>query len=213
MCRARKSGRRDAKRMKKMIALVRADLLRYHEATAKLNAAVRRAFPREHRVAKVMEMCSSGTINDAPGEIQSFVGAIEDACYCHAPEEAQSITDDIGRRIDEARAWAGRPPLTIYGEFLYPRRVSWLERSLVSETRAAAEAFFRSAYALPGVEKAALVVEEARFLRRHEILTQALSNASYDPYPRRRLLLVLMRRVPSEVSCVIASFVADCPSP
>ena len=69
MCRARKSGRRDAKRTKKMIALVRAELLRYHGATAKLNAAVRRAFPREHRVAKVMEMCSSGTINDAPGEI------------------------------------------------------------------------------------------------------------------------------------------------
>ena len=206
MCRPLGTNKRNAARAKRVLKSLRADLLRYHSATARLNASVRRAFPPEKRLARVMERNSSGTINDAPGEIQSFVGAVEDACYSHCPEEASSLTDGVGQAIESARAWAGRPPLSIYGDFMYSRCVTWVEKCLVLETRAAAEAFFQKAYSLPGVDKKSLLLDEATFLLRHENLTREIGRANYDPVPEQRLLLVLGRRFPLEVCRGILAF-------
>ena len=86
MCRAR-SGKR---RVRKTIARAQRELLRYHEATARSNAAIRKSYPRQHRIAKSMERHCSGLVNNAPEEIQSFVGAAEDACYLCCPLDASS---------------------------------------------------------------------------------------------------------------------------
>ena len=53
-----------------------------------------------------MERHSSGLINDAPEEIQSFVGAAEDACYFCCPREAsiEFWSDGVAETIDWAAA-------------------------------------------------------------------------------------------------------------
>ena len=101
MCRAR-SGKR---KVRKTIARAQRELLRYHEATARFNAGIRKSFPRQHRIAKSMERHCSGLINDAPEEIQSFVGVAEDACYFCCLREASigAWNDGVAEIIDTGR--------------------------------------------------------------------------------------------------------------
>ena len=66
MCKPRTSN----KHVRHTVASAQKELLRYHEATARFNAAIRRAFLRNHKIEKLMERHSSGLINDAPEEIQ-----------------------------------------------------------------------------------------------------------------------------------------------
>jgi len=100
MCRA-SSGKR---KVRKTIARAQRELFRYHEATARFNAAICNTYPRQHRIATSMERHSSGLINDAPEEIQSFVGAAEDACYFCCPRKASTgvWNDGVAETIDSA---------------------------------------------------------------------------------------------------------------
>ena len=134
---------------------------------------IRKSFPRHHKVAKSMERNSSGLINDAPEEIQSFVGAAEDACYLCCPGEPSGDcwNDGVAETINAARACVGYPHMGRYGDRLYTMAVSWIEKALASEMRAAAEAFFQSVYELPGVDAKKLRGEERTFLYRHRRLT------------------------------------------
>ena len=147
MCRAR-SGKR---KVRKTIARAQRELLRYHEATARFNAAIRKSFPRQHRIARSMERHCSGLINDAPEEIQSFVGAAEDACYCCSPRETSSEAwcDGVAETIDAARTCIGYPRLGAYGDRVYHMAVTWVEKALASEMRAAAGAFSRASMSYP----------------------------------------------------------------
>ena len=114
------------KRIRKEILAARQGLLRIHTNTARFNASIRRPFPQSHRLTKSMERNTSGLINDAPAEVQSFVASAEDACYAHCPEEEAAFGEDVGVTIDEARRWAGRPAINPYGIFnLLGRCPTW----------------------------------------------------------------------------------------
>ena len=204
MCRAR-SGKR---KVRKTIARAQRELLRYHEATARFNAAIRNTFPRQHRIAKSMERHSSGLINDAPEEIQSFVGAAEDACYFCCPREASSGAwiDGVAETIDAARACVGCPRLGAYGDRVYPMAVTWVEKALASEMRAAAGAFFQSVYELPCADTKKLREEERAFVYKHERMMLDLRRAKFDPSPTYTLLLSLRKRLPGEVCSAVVRF-------
>ena len=204
MCRAR-SGKR---KVRKTIARAQRELLRYHEATARFNAAIRKSFPRQHRIAKSMERHSSGLINDAPEEIQSFVGAAEDACYFCCPREASTgvWSDGVAETIDAARACVGCPRLGAYGDRVYPMAVTWVEKALASEMRAAAGAFFQSVYELPCADAKKLREEERAFVYKHQRMMLDLRRAKFDPSPTYTLLLALRQRLPCEVSSAVVRF-------
>ena len=160
MCRAR-SGKR---KVRKTIARAQRELLRYHEATARFNAAIRNTYPRQHRIAKSMERHSSGLINDAPEEIQSFVGAAEDACYFCSPRQASAGAwgDGVAETIDAARACVGCPRLGAYGDRVYPMAVTWVEKALASEMRAAAcQVAYHSVHPLTNTRGASLTCPAA----------------------------------------------------
>ncbi len=184
-----------------------AELLRFHKTTARFNAAIRKAFPPTHKLARAMERNTSGLVNDAPGEIQSFVSAVEDACYLCSPERAQSFNDGVGQTIEEARVWAGRPCIDAYGDFQYTARVSWVENSLAVEVAVVAAAFFASVHALPGVQVHHLRTEEKSYMHKHAALLQEFNSAKFDPRPSVVSLLLLHRRFPSGVCRGIIEFV------
>ena len=119
-----------------------------------------------------MERNTSGLVNDAPGEIQSFVSALEDACYMFCPELAQSFNDGVGETIEDARVWAGRPQIDAYGNFQYTTRVSWVEATLVGEVAIAAASFFASVCALPGAQVHHLRTEEKSHMHKHAALAR-----------------------------------------
>ena len=204
MCRAR-SGKR---KVRKTIARAQRELLRYHEATARFNAAIRNTYPRQHRIAKSMERHSSGLINDAPEEIQSFVGAAEDACYCCCPGDAsmEFWSDGVAETIDAARACVGCPRFGAYGDRVYPMAVTWVEKALASEMRAAAGAFFQSVYELPCADAKKLQDEERAFVYKHQRMMLDLRRAKFDPSPTYTLLLALRQRLPCEVSSAVVRF-------
>ena len=204
MCRAR-SGKR---RVRKTIARAQRDLLRYHEATARFNAAIRETNPRHHRIAKLMERHSSGLINDAPEEIQSFVGAAEDACYFCCPRDAsiEFWSDGVAETIDTARACVGCPRFGAYGDRVYPMAVTWAEKALASEMRAAAGAFFQSVYELPCADAKKLREEERAFVYKHQRMMLDLRRAKFDPNPTYMLLLALRQQLPGEVCSAVVQF-------
>ena len=90
-------ARSKSKQIRKAILAARQELLRFHRTTARFNAAIRRSLPLSHRLAKSMERHTSGLINDAPTEVQSFVGAAADACYKTCLEEEAACGEDVGR--------------------------------------------------------------------------------------------------------------------
>ena len=155
-----------------------------------------------------MERHSSGLINDAPEEIQSFVGAAEDACYFCCPREASigAWGDGVAETIDAARACVGCPRLGAYGDRVYPMVVSWVEKALASEMRAAAGAFFQSVFELPCADAKKLREEERAFVYEHQRMMLDLRRAKFDPSPTYTLLLALRQRLPCEVSSAVVRF-------
>ena len=208
MCKAS----RNQKRIKRTLASAQRELLRYHEATAKFNAAVRKSFPRSHKVARSMERHSSGLINDAPEEIQSFVGVLEDANFLCFPEvAAQDCSDSVSETIDAARAQVGRHQYCEYGEPVFAKAVTLVEKALAAEMKAAAAALFHSVYQLPCVSETSakrLREEERVFAHKHRQLTLDLHRAAFDPSPTYKLLLLLRRRCPPDVGPTIVRFLS-----
>ncbi len=205
MCRP--LSKANAKRAERSIKKACDALLRFHRTTARFNAAIRKAFPPAHKLARTMERNTSGLVNDAPGEIQSFVSAIEDACFTFCPELAQSFNDGVGETIEHARIWAGRPHIDAYGDYQYTNRASWVENSLAVEVVVAAAAFFASVYALPGAGVDHLRTEEKSYMHKHAALAREINGAKFDTRPTVVLLLVLQRRFPREVCREIVEFV------
>ena len=183
------------------------ELLRFHKTTARFNAAIRKSFPPTHKLAKTMERNTSGLVNDAPGEVQSFVSALEDVCFAFCPSLARSFNDGVGETIEDARHWAGRPQIDEHGDFRYTARVSWVETSLALEVTVAAAAFFASVCALPGVRVQHLRAEEKSYMHKYAALAQEFHRAKFDPQPTDVLLSSLLQRFPSDVCREIVEFV------
>ena len=204
------NARNDQKRIKRTLAGAQRELLRYHEATAKFNAAIRKSFPRPHKLARSMERHSSGLINDAPEEIQSFVGVLEDAAYLCCPGRGpQDCSDSVSETIDAARAQVGRHQYCEYGEPVFATAVTFVEKALASEMKAAAAALFRSVYQLPCVDEMTgnmLRAEERLFAHKHRQLALDLHRTSFDATPTYTLLLLLRRRFPPDVGPTIVRF-------
>ena len=195
------------KQASKLIRKACADLLMFHKTPARYNGAIRKAFPPTHKLTRAMERNTSGLVNDAPGEIQSFVSAIEDACYMFSPEHAQSFNDGVGQTIEEARIWAGRPQIDAYGDYEYVARVSWVETSLAEEVAVAAATLFAGVVALPSAQVKHLRSEEKSYMQKLAALARELSGAKFNPRPTVVLLLLLQRRFPSGVCRGIVEFV------
>lgn len=196
-----------SKRHGKLLDKACSELLRFHKTTARFNAAIRKTFPPTHKLTKTMERNTSGLVNDAPGEVQSFVSELEDACFALRPELARSFNDGVGKTIEDARHWAGRPPIDEYGDFRYTARVSWVETSLALEVAVAAASFFNSVCALPGVGVQQLRAEEKSYMHKYAALQQEFQKAKFDPQPTDALLTSLLSRFPSDVCREIVEFV------
>ena len=196
-----------SKKRAELVDKARSELLRFHKTTARFNAAIRKNFPPTHKLARAMERNTSGLVNDAPGEVQSFVSALEDVCFAFCPELARSFNDGVGETIEDARLWAGRPQIDEHGDFKYTARVSWVETSLAFEVAVAAAAFFSSVCALPGVRVQHLRVEEKSYMHKYAALAQEFHRAKFDPRPTDALLASLLRRFPGDMCREIVEFV------
>ena len=200
-------GGSKSERHGKLLDKACSELLRFHKTTARFNAAIRKSFPPTHKLTKTMERNTSGLVNDAPGEVQSFVSELEDACFAFRPELARSFNDGVGETIEDARLWAGRPQIDEHGEFHYTARASWVETSLALEVTVAAAAFFASVCALPGVRVQHLRAEEKSYMHKYAAMAQEFQKAKFDPHPTDALLVSLLRRFPSDVCREIVEFV------
>ena len=79
--------------------------------------------------------------------------------------------------------------------------VTWVEKALASEMRAAVGAFFQSVYELPCADAKKLREEERAFVYKHQRMMLDLRHTKFDPSPTYTLLLAPRLRSTPPAAC------------
>ena len=177
---------------------------------AKHNASIRVRYPPSHAIRKTVENTLSGAINDVPFAIHVFALCGEDAaCLCDDPlgcDPLDIFREGMGKLIDDARIWAGRPMISDTAVPIYPKTVSMVEEHLFTEIRSRAREFFSAIYAIPCVETRPLPKAEAEFWSKYRRAAAALARAAKDKNAVMRSTLSLNRKLPLPLAQYVISY-------